>query len=79
MKLMDQCLEKLRKMWDDGYINWVTVDRIANYLLSDRNYKTTKFFTQNLSAIETTKSEIFMNKPAYLGHSVLELSKINNA
>ena len=41
------------------------------------NYHTTKFFTENLLAIEIKKkTEILMHKPVYLGLSVLELSKI---
>ena len=39
-----------------------------NYLLSEPNYHTTKFFTENLLAIEMKKkTEILMNKPVYLG------------
>ena len=49
-----------------------------NYLVSEPNYHTTKFFTENLLATETKKkkTEILMNKPVYLGFSILELSKI---
>ena len=45
-------------------------------LLAESNYHTTKFFTENLLAIEMKKTEILMNKPVYLGLSILELSKI---
>ena len=45
------------------------------YLVSEANYHTTKFITENLLAIEK-KTEILMNKPVYLGLSTLELSKI---
>ena len=38
-------------------------------------YHRTNFFPENLLAIEVRKSQIFMNKPAYLGLSILELSK----
>ena len=44
--------------------------------MSEPNYHTTKFFTENLLAIEMKKTEILMNKPVYLGLSILELSKI---
>ena len=30
------------------------------------NYHTTKFFTENLLAIEMRKNQILMNKPVYL-------------
>ena len=37
---------------------------------------TTKFFTENLLAIEMRKTQILMNKPVYLGLSILDLSII---
>ena len=44
--------------------------------MSEPNYHSTKFFTENLLAIEMRKTQIFMNKPVYLVLSILELSKI---
>ena len=41
----------------------VTTERRRNYLVSEPNYHTTKFFTENLLAIEMRKTEILMNKP----------------
>ena len=38
-----------------------------NYLLSEPNYHTTKFFTNILWAIEMRKTQILVNKPVYLG------------
>ena len=57
-------------------IKLVTTERRRNCLVSEPNYHTTKFFTKNLLAIKTKKTEIIMNKPVYLVLSVLELSKI---
>ena len=37
---------------------------------------TTKFFSENLLAIEMTKTKIFMDKLVYFGVSVLEISKM---
>ena len=37
-----------------------------NYLVSEPNYHTTKFFTENFLAIEMQKTEILMKKPVYL-------------
>ena len=54
----------------------VTTKRIRNYLMSEPIYYTTKFFTENLLAIEKKKTEILMNKPVHLGLWILELSKI---
>ena len=44
--------------------------------MSQPNYHTTKFYTENLLAIEMKKTEMPMNKPVCLGLSILELSKI---
>ena len=44
--------------------------------MSEPNYHTTKSFTENLLTIEIKKAETLMNKPVYLGLSILELSKI---
>ena len=44
--------------------------------MSEPHYHTTKFFTENLLAIEMEKKQILMNNPVYLGLSLLELSKI---
>ena len=57
-------------------IKLVTTERRRNYLVSEPNFHTTKFFTENLLAIKMKKTEILMNKPVHLGLSILELSKI---
>ena len=44
--------------------------------MSEPNYHAAKFFTENLLAIETKKTQILVNKLVYLGLSILELSKI---
>ena len=64
--------EHLRKHRD---IKLVTTEKRKNYLVSEPNYHTTKFFTENLLAMEMRKTELLMNKPAYLALSILELSK----
>ena len=68
-----ETMENVRKHKD---IKLVTTDRRRNYLVSQPNYHTTKFFTENLLAIEMEKTEILMNRPAHLGLSIPELSKI---
>ena len=57
-------------------IKLVATEIRRNYLVSELNYHTAKFFTGNLLAIEMKKTEILMNKPVCLGLSILELSKI---
>ena len=65
-------MENVRKHTD---IKLVTTERKKNYLVSEPNYHVTKFFTENLLAIEMSKTQILMNKPVYLGLSLLFLSK----
>ena len=57
-------------------IKLVTTERIRNYLVSEPNYHTTKFFTGNSLAIEMKKTEILLSKSVHLGFLILELSKI---
>ena len=54
----------------------VITERRRNYLVPEPNYHTTKFFMENLLALEMKKTEMLMNKPVYLGLSILELNKI---
>ena len=61
-------MENVRKHRD---IKLVTTERRRNYLVSEPNYHTRKFFTENLLAIEMKKTEILMNKPVCLGLSIL--------
>ena len=56
-------------------IKLVTTERRRNYSVSEPNYHTTKFSTESLLAIEMKKTQILMNKPVYLGLSILDLSK----
>ena len=56
-------------------IKFVITERKRNYLVSEPNYHTTKLFTENLLAVEMTKTQIYMSEPVYLGLSILELSK----
>ena len=56
-------------------IKLVTTERRRNYLVSEPNYHTIKFYTQNLLAIEMRKTPRLMNKPVYLGLLILDLSK----
>ena len=40
-----------------------------------KNYHTTKFFTKNFLTTEMRKTQILMNKPVYLGLSILDICK----
>ena len=48
-------------------IKLVTTESRRNYLVSEPNFHTTKFFTENLLAIKLRKTQIIMNKLVYLG------------
>ena len=63
-------MENVRK---HRYIKLVTTERRRNYLVSETDDHTTKFFTENLWTIEMKKkkTEILMNKFVYLGISIL--------
>ena len=66
-------IENVRKHRD---IKLNTTERRRNYLVPKPNYHTTKNFTENLLQMEMKKPEILINKPVYLGLSLLYLSKI---
>ena len=67
-----KAMENLRKHW---YIKLVKTDKRRNQLPSESNYHTTKDFSDNLMAIEMKKIRLKMNKPIYLGMSILDISK----
>ena len=68
-----KALEHVRKHRD---IKFFTTERRINYLVSETDYQTAKSSTENLSAIETKKTETLMNKSVSWRLSILELSKI---
>ena len=57
-------------------IKLVTTKKRRNKLLSEPNYHTTKWFSEKLLATEMKKIKIKMNKPVYLGFSILVISKM---
>ena len=65
-------MENVKKHRD---IKLVTTDKRRNRLVSEPNYHTTKWFPENLLAIEMKKTNVKMNEPVYLGLSILEISK----
>ena len=73
--VFEKTIENVRKHRD---IKLVTTETRRNYLVSEPNFHTTKFFTEIVLAIQTKKAEILKNKPVYLELSILELSKILN-
>ena len=65
-------MENVRKQ---RIIKLATTKMRRKYLVSEPNYHTTKFFTENLLTIEIRKTQILMNELVYLGLSILDLSK----
>ena len=57
-------------------IKLVKTDKKRNKLVLQPNYHTMKLIDDNLAIIEMKKVKVKMNKPIYLGLSILELSKI---
>ena len=53
----------------------MTTDKRRNQLASELNYHTKKYFSENMIAIEMKKTKVKMNKPIYLGMSILDISK----
>ena len=71
--VFEKTMENVRKHRD---IKLVTADNRRKKLASEPNYHATKWFSENLIAIEMKKTKVKMNKPIYLGLSILEISKI---
>ena len=68
--VLEKAMEKVRKHRD---IKLVTTKEKTNQLVSEPNYRMTKCFSENLLAIEMNKIKVKMNKPVYLGLSILEI------
>ena len=66
-------MENLRKHRD---IKLVTTDKKRSKLVSEPNYHTINLISEDLSIIEMKKTKVKINKPIYLGLSILEISKI---
>ena len=67
-----ETMENARKHRD---IKLLRTDKRRNQLVPEPNYHATKWFSENLLAIEMRKTEVKMNKPVYLGMSILDISK----
>ena len=65
-------MENVRKHSD---IKLLTTKEKRSKLVSESNYHTTKHFSENLLATEMKTTKVIMNKPVYLGMSILDISK----
>ena len=66
-------MENIRKHRD---IKLVTTDKKRSKLVSEPNYHTINLISEDLSIIEMKKTKVKVNKPIYLGLSILEIGKI---
>ena len=66
-------MENLRNHRD---IKLITSERQRKWYTSKPNYQSTNRFTDKLIAVELKKVKITMNKPIYLGASILDISKL---
>ena len=66
-------MENIRKYRD---IKLVAIDRKRNKLVSESNYHTINYISEDLSIIEMNRTRVKKNKPIYLGLSILDISKI---
>ena len=66
-------MENIRKHRE---IKLVTTDKKRSKLVSEPNYYTINLISEDLSITEMKKTKVKMNKPIYLGLSILEISKI---
>ena len=64
-------VENVRKC---RYIKIIKTEARRNYLVSEPNYQLTIFVWKSISN-KKERNKILMNKPVYLGFSILELSK----
>ena len=71
--VFEKTMENIRKHRD---IKLVTTDKKRSKLVSEPNYHTINLLSEDLSIIEMKKTKVKMNKPIYLGLSILEISKI---
>ena len=56
-------------------VKLVTSEKRRKRLVSEPNYHSCKKFSDHLMAIEMKKTRVKMNKPLYLGMSILDISK----
>ena len=66
-------MESIRKHRD---IKLVTTDERRNKLVAEPNYHAMNYISEDLSITEMNKTKVKMNKPIYLGVSILEISKL---
>ena len=67
----------IQNVWSENDIKLVTTDVRKNKLVSQPNFYSSKYFSENLLAVEMRKIKVNMNKLIYLGMTMLDVSKIS--
>ena len=77
LKLMNNAVfgKTMENVRSYKHIKLVITDKRKNKLISEPNYHTFRYFSKYLMAIEMKKTKVKMNKPIYLGMSILGISK----
>ena len=70
--VFSKTMKNLRK---DKDLKLIKTERRGKYLVSQPNYYSTRYFSENLISIEMKKKQIIMNKPVCLGLLIIDLSK----
>ena len=71
--IFGKTMKNIRKHRD---IKLVTTDKRRSKLVSEANYHRINYISEDLSLIEMNKTKVKMNKPIYLGLSILDISKL---
>ena len=71
--VVGKTMENVRKHRN---IKLVTKDKRRNQLVSEPNYHTTKWFSEDFLAIKLKNTKVEMNKPVCLGLSIIQIRKI---
>ena len=71
--VVGKTMENIRKHRD---IKLVTTDKKRSKLVSEPNYHMINYISEGLSIIGINKTKVKMNKPIYLGLSILKISKL---
>ena len=72
-EVFGKTMENVRKHRD---IKLVTTDKKKSKLVSEPNYHTMNYISEDLSIIEMKRTNVKMNKPIYLRLSILEISTL---
>ena len=68
----EKTMENVRKHRD---IKLITTDKRRNQSVLELTYHKTKYFSEDVLAIEMKKVKVEVNKPIYLGFSILDIIK----